>query len=251
MKIGIFDSGKGGTSTLAEIKSLLPDLEYLYLADTKNCPYGEKSDDELYPIVTANVEKLINWGAKIIVIACNTVTTRYIGRLREAYKDIYFIGTEPAIKLATTSDAKNILILATPNTIKSSRLKNLIEKNQKTNQSIKLLACPGLAEAIEKNAPNLNILLKSLFNSVNKDNQNPVAPLNNQTPITPHNQNQITPLDNQNNPAYDPDLIVLGCTHYCLIKPDIQTFFPHAKLLDGNAGVAKRVKFIVENWSEK
>ena len=129
MKIGIFDSGKGGTTIYEAIKKILPDEEYLYVADSKNCPYGEKTEEELRIIVTRIVDDLKKWGAKIVVIACNTVTTRCIDYLRNKYPDIVFVGAEPAIKQAVKSDAKNILIMATPGTIKSERVKSLLSKN--------------------------------------------------------------------------------------------------------------------------
>ncbi len=212
MKISVFDSGIGGTTVLAEIKKLLPNEEYRYIADSKNCPYGEKSDQELNQIVTKNVEKLKKWGAQIIVIACNTATTRCISYLRQKYPELTFVGTEPAIKLAANTDAKNILVLATPGTIASERTKSLLKENQKTGQNITLLACPGLADTIEK-----------------------------------HYQGDHTPIRTKlaellANAPKTPDIIVLGCTHYSLIKEEIQDFFPSTKLIDGNLGVAHQVQ---------
>lgn len=208
MKIGFFDSGKGGTSVLSAVKSLLPDAEYKYIADSKNCPYGEKSDVDLKKITKLHVDNLKSWGAEIIVIACNTATTRCIEYLRGEFPELKFVGTEPAIKLAAESNAKNILVMATPGTIKSERLQTLVKSNQKPGQNITLLACPGLADAIE------------------------------------HDQNIASTLDQilEGIPTADFDLVVLGCTHYSLIKPEIQQKFPSAKLVDGNEGVAKRVK---------
>ena len=211
MKIGVFDSGIGGTTVLAALQELLPNEDYHYIADSENCPYGEKSDEELCRIVTANVEKLKAWGAKIIVVACNTATTRCIGYLRQQYPEIIFIGTEPAIKLAAQTDAKNILVLATPGTIASERTKSLLEKNQKPGQNITLLPCPGLADAIE--------------NYFATDSSKIVDKLTELLAGVP-----------------TPDIIVLGCTHYSLIKDFIQDFFPNAKLLDGNLGIARRLK---------
>ena len=208
MKIGVFDSGKGGTTVLSAIKKLLPNAEYRYIADSKNCPYGEKSDSELLKIVTKNTEELKNWGAEIIVIACNTATTKCIKTLRQNYPDLKFVGTEPAIKLATETDAKNILVMATPGTIESERTASLIKTNQKPGQNITLLACPGLADAVES-GQNIKQTLDQILENV--------AP---------------------------PDLIVLGCTHYSLIKPLIQQKFPSSILIDGNEGVAKRVQAI-------
>lgn len=216
MKIGLFDSGRGGLTVLEEIKAVLPNEEYKYIADSKNCPYGEKSDDELMKIVRNNVLELKDWGAKVIVIACNTATMRCIERLRDEYPELEFIGTEPAIKLAAETGAKEILVMATPGTIQSERMEKLIKENEDVGQMYHLLACPGLADAIEHDEgvdEKLNELLRN---------------------------------------APKADCVVLGCTHYSLIKDKIQRFFPEAKIVDGNKGVAQKVKELVENlWKNE
>ncbi|MBR3332183.1 glutamate racemase [Candidatus Saccharibacteria bacterium] len=213
MKIGVFDSGIGGTTVLTAIRNILPNEEYQYIADSKNCPYGEKPEEELKQIVSKNTEELKNWGAEIIVIACNTATTKCIGFLREKYPELKFVGTEPAIKLATETNAKNILVMATPGTIASERTKSLAKENIREGQNITLLACPGLADTIEQKL-DIRKKLSELFEDLKNKN-------------------------------YQPDVIVLGCTHYSLIKPEIQSFFPNAKLIDGNEGVARRVKELI------
>ncbi|MBP5647999.1 glutamate racemase [Candidatus Saccharibacteria bacterium] len=209
MKIGFFDSGKGGTSILDVVKKLLPNEEYMYIGDSENCPYGEKSDEELIKIVQANVDRLKDWGATIIVIACNTATTRCIDKLRKIYPDLKFVGTEPAVKLAIMSGVKKVLVMATPGTIKSERLLALVRDNEKQDQEVDLMACPGLADAIEKDE-DIDGVLDELLKDVKEY-----------------------------------DAVVLGCTHYSLIKNKIQRYFPNAKLIDGNEGVAKRVKIII------
>lgn len=213
-KIGILDSGIGGTTTLNEIKKLLPYEDFIYYADSKNNPYGSKSTEELYSIVKNIVDYLIEKEVKLIVIACNTATTKCINKLRENYKNIPFIGTEPAIKVACDNNYKNTLVLATPGTIKSERTQELVNKNKKTNQNIYLLPCDYLANAIERND---NKEIDSLL------------------------YNYLTPYQNKNI-----DSIVLGCTHYPLIKDKIQSYFKDAVIIDGNIGVAKRVKYILE-----
>ena len=213
MKIGAFDSGKGGLTVMEKVKELLPNEEYFYIADSENCPYGEKSDDELYTIVSNNVKRLIDWGAKIIIVACNTATTRCITKLRVDFPEIKFVGTEPAIKLATHyANARRILVLATPGTINSERILELKRNNQQPGQKIDLLACPGLADAIENNQP-INELLDKLL---------------------PQNTSQY-------------DVVVLGCTHYSLIRDVLQEKFPSAILLDGGEGVARQVKKIISS----
>lgn len=210
MKIGVFDSGKGGETVLAAIKELLPNEEYYYIGDSENCPYGEKSDEELMQIVRGHVETLKKWGARIIVIACNTATTRCIAKLRNEYSELKFVGTEPAIKLAAGTGAKRILVMATPGTIASERTARLMKEYQQKRQKIRLLACPGLADAIEANKGVKEKLMELLSK------------------------------------IPEPEVVVLGCTHYSLIKPEIQEFFPEAKLIDGNKGVAKRVKELIK-----
>lgn len=206
MKIGVFDSGIGGKTVLAAIQTVLPDAEYKYIADSKNCPYGEKSEAELFEIVCKNVDELAAWGAKIIVIACNTATTRCIDGLRQKYPTLKFVGTEPAIKLACESGGKDILVMATPGTIQSDRVQALVAKNQKPEQEITLLPCAGLADVIEFNG-DVEAKLDELLADLSKEF----------------------------------DRVVLGCTHYSLIRDKIQKRFASARLIDGNAGIAKRV----------
>lgn len=189
-KIGVFDSGIGGITVLKEIIKILPNEDYLYYCDSKNNPYGEKSDIELLEITNNIVNFFIKKDVKIIVVACNTATTRCIKTLRKMYPNILFVGTEPAIKLACSNNYKNILVMATPSTMTSKRTNELINLYKKDNQNIMLLACEGLANKIETNDKNsMNILLdKLLFNYKNKNI----------------------------------DCIVLGCTHYPYIKKDIK-----------------------------
>lgn len=216
MKIGLFDSGRGGKSVLESIKKRLPEAEYLYIADSGNCPYGEKTAAELEKIANGNVQKLKDWGAEIIVIACNTMTVKCAEKLRTNYPKIAFVGAEPAIKKACEMGFKNILVLATTATINSARTKDLAAKNQQSKQQVELMACPGLAEVVEENG-DVEEALKKLFS------KNFPAKMREKI-----------------------DGVVLGCTHYVLIKNQIQNWFPNAKLIDGNDGIARRVVKIAE-----
>lgn len=214
-KIGMFDSGIGGLTVLKELRKILPNENYIYYADSKNNPYGEKSDSELMAIVTDIVDYLISKEVKIIVIACNTATTRCINRLRKMYPDMIFVGTEPAIKVACDKNYKNTLVMATPGTIKSERTHELVKLNKKRNQNITLLPCKGLADVIESgNKDNINKVLHKLLDKYVND---------------------------------DIDSIVLGCTHYPHAKKNIKELFPKSKLIDGNKGVSKQVKRQLES----
>lgn len=218
MKIGAFDSGIGGTTILEAVKERLPNEEYNYIADSKNCPYGEKAEDELYSIVKNNVNELKKWGAKIVVVACNTATVRCIDKLRDEFKGIAFVGTEPAVKVALSSGAKKILVLATPNTIESERMHLLVDGN--SGVQVDLRACPGLAETIEKYYEKDSRKIKEKLNELLVKDE-----------------------------TYD--AVVLGCTHYPLVKNEIQEFYPNARMVDSSVGVAKQVKAEVQKIEDK
>ena len=208
--IGVFDSGIGGFSIVEKIVEYIPNLNILYYADSKNNPYGNKTDEELFEIVCGVVEYLKNEGCKMIVIACNTATTKCMKKLREKYTDLIFVGTVPAIKVACDNNFKNTLVMATPATIESERTFELVRDNKRDDQNIYLVACKGLANTIELGQKNkVDEILKNIFSEYKNKNI---------------------------------DSIVLGCTHYPYIKNEILEEMPEVVLLDGSLGVAKEVK---------
>ena len=209
-KIGVFDSGVGGLSILNELLKELPYEDFYYYGDSLNNPYGEKSDEELLKITSNIVEKLINKNCKLIVIACNTATTRCMKKLREIYSNVIFVGTVPAIKVACDKRFKNTLVMATPATIESERTYELIRENKRYAQNIYLLPCPGLANAIEQNDKEK---IKRILQNDFKD----------------YKDKEI-------------DAIVLGCTHYPFIREEILEEMPNTVLIDGSIGVSKEVK---------
>jgi len=216
-RVGIFDSGIGGLTVLEELKQVLPNEDYIFYADSKNCPYGEKSDTELYDITSNIVDYLLEKDCKIIVVACNTATTRCIKYLRDKYKEITFIGTEPAIKVACDRNYKNILVMATPATISSERTSVLVSENKKDYENVYLVPCEGLADAIEND--NLN-KCEEIVSSIYEE----------------YKDKSI-------------DAIVLGCTHYPHIKNLISRYFKDVELLDGGNGVARETKRQLEKMN--
>lgn len=206
--IGIFDSGIGGLTILAEIKKAIKHNNIIYYADSINNPYGDKNDKELKIITSKIVDFFIKENIKVIVIACNTATTRCITYLREKYPNIIFIGTEPAIKVACEKNHHNILVLGTTATINSFSVSKLIKTNKRDNQNIYIEACKGLANAIETN-----------------------------------NVSKIDDILKKHMSKYENiDSIVLGCTHYPYIKDKIKKYYPKAKVYDSSKGVAKELK---------
>lgn len=213
-KIGMFDSGIGGLNTLEAVKKLLPNENILYYQDSINNPYGEKTDEQLQTITSNIVDYLQEKGVKEIIVACNTATTRCIKYLRNKYKDIIFIGTEPAIKVATDNNYQNILLLATPATVNSDRVKELINNNI-TTQNIYLQEAEGLANAIEEN--NKEKIKEILINKLNKYKDKNI------------------------------DAVVLGCTHYSFVEKEIKEILENITLIDGNDGVARQAKKMLED----
>lgn len=207
-KIGIFDSGIGGLSILKELLRILPHEDYLFYEDSIHNPYGEKSEEELFDITSNIVEYLIGEDCKLIVIACNTATTSCINKLREKYPNMIFVGTVPAIKVAYDNHSKNTILLATPYTIQSTRVEELLNEYQDIDQKIYIVSGMNLANLIDNNdQEGINKLLKEL--------------------LLPYQDKA--------------DSIVLGCTHYPLIQNNIGQILPNCKILDGSVGVAKEV----------
>lgn len=212
--IGLFDSGIGGTSIWKEIHHLLPNEDTIYLADSINAPYGEKSKEEIIHLSCKNTEFLLNLNSKIIVVACNTATTNAIKELRAKY-DVPFIGIEPAIKpAALNSQTHKIGILATKGTLNSE----LFYKNVEQFQDIQIMEQVGygLVELIENGAINSSEM-KALLNKY------------------------LTPMIDANI-----DYLVLGCSHYPYLIPQIQKIIPkNIKIIDSGEAVAKQTKNIL------
>jgi len=209
--IGIFDSGIGGVTVLKECINICPNHNYIYISDSKNNPYGEKTKEEVIKYSENNIKKLIELGCKIIIIACNTASTISIEYLRNKYKDINLIAIEPAIKQAYINNKeKGCLIMATPNTLNSNKFKELYNKYH--NDNFYILPCTGLAHLIENNKK--EEIINYLENNLIKYKNNISS-------------------------------IVLGCTHYPLIKKEIKKIIPNITFYDGSIGVAKKLKEII------
>lgn len=214
--IGIFDSGIGGTSIFNEIHTLLPHENYIYLADSKNAPYGDKPKDEIIALSIKNTELLLEKNCKLIVVACNTATTNAISILRNNY-DVPFIGIEPAIKSAAlNTKSKAIGILATKGTLSSAlfhKTTDLYSHDIKVIEQVGTGIVP-LIEDGNTNTPEMKALLNNYLKPMLKA---------------------------------DIDYLVLGCTHYPYLIPLLLETLPnHVKIIDSALAVAKQTKAILE-----
>lgn len=218
LPIGIFDSGVGGTSIWSEIKALLPNENTIYLSDSKNAPYGEKSKQEIIDLSVKNTTFLLNQNCKLIVVACNTATTNAIKTLRENYQ-IPIIGIEPAIRPAALKTKTNIIgILATKGTLNSD-LFEITSSVIRQTITIKERVGAGLVELIESGDIN-SLKIKKLLASY----------------IEPMLKEHV-------------DCLVLGCTHYPYLIPIIREIVgDKIQIIDSGQAVARQTKAILDKY---
>lgn len=214
--IGIFDSGVGGTSIWKEISMLLPKENTIYLADSKNAPYGEKSKEQILKLSIKNTELLLSKGCKLIVVACNTATTNTIAYLRENY-EVPFIGIEPAIKpAALQSESKKVGVLATKGTLSSSLFHSTSENHANGIQILEQEGS-GLVPLIEQGKIESEETKKLLLKY-----------------LKPMLEEGV-------------DYLVLGCTHYPYLIPVLKEMLPeNIKIIDSGEAVARQTKTILE-----
>ena len=215
--IGVFDSGVGGSSIWKEIHKLLPLEHTIYLADSKNAPYGNKSAEEITELSVKNTEKLMEMGAKIIVVACNTATTNAIATLRKNY-NIPIIGIEPAIKpAALQTTTKSIGILATKGTLSSALFSKTTQEFAKDINVVEIIG-EGLVPLIE--AGN--------FDGIEMDSL-----------LKKHTKPMI---------AANIDYLVLGCSHYPYIIPELKKILPkNVRIIDSGEAVARQTKTVLQS----
>lgn len=215
--IGVFDSGLGGLSVLAEIRQLLPHESLLYVADSAYVPYGEKTTEEIIERSLLLSGFLLDRGAKALVVACNTATAAAIQLLRERWPSLIVVGMEPAVKpAAARSRSGKIGVLATTGTLRSAKFAALLERYSDQVQ-VFTQPCPGLVERIE--AGEL------------------------------HSQATRELLAGYVQPLLEAgcDSLILGCTHYPFIRPLLHSMVgPDIALIDTGAAVARRLQSLLQ-----
>ena len=148
--IGVFDSGVGGISVLRELVKIMPEEHYLYLGDSLHAPYGTKDIEEVRTLTIQNVDRLLELGAKSIVIACNTATSAAVAVLRKMYPELPLVGIEPAIKPAVLAkENSRIVVMATPMTLRQEKFQTLMSRYDAMARIVPL-PCPGLMEFVER-----------------------------------------------------------------------------------------------------
>ncbi|AKS65089.1 glutamate racemase [Aggregatibacter aphrophilus NJ8700] len=213
-----FDSGVGGLSVYQEVQKLLPDCHYLYCFDNAFFPYSEKPEEGIVERTLKICQCIDNmYPLDLIVIACNTASTVVLPVLRKHFS-IPIVGTVPAIKpAAEQTQTKHIGLLATKGTVKRQYLSDLIDKYASFCQ-VEKIGSTKLVELAEHKLHGYPIDL---------------------------NEIKVELSEWENIP--DLDVVVLGCTHFPLIKSEIQQCLPQVKyFIDSGVAIAKRVKSLLK-----
>ena len=220
--IGVFDSGLGGISVLRDLKKLMPNEDFIYFGDSAYAPYGIKTKDEITKRCVEIIDFFIEKGVKAVVIACNTATSASANYLRKKYKDLPIIGMEPALKVATQGvKNNNIVVMATPLTLKEKKFETLMHKFRGNNKVVKM-PCPKLVEIVENDLldDETTVInqLKDYYKNVNVDNL---------------------------------DSVVLGCTHFVFYKDYMEKILNNnIDIVDGNVGTANHLKETLRERNE-
>ncbi|MCP4142157.1 MAG: glutamate racemase [Chloroflexi bacterium] len=220
--IGIFDSGVGGLSVLRAIRTQLPNENIIYYADQARVPYGARSLAEIRSFSEEITHFLLAHGVKIIVVACNTASAAALQNLRKSFPDIPFVGMEPAVKPAAEQTNSGVVgVLATPATFQGRLYTSLVERFA-SNVTLLQNTCAGLVEEIERGA------------------------------LDGEKTHQI--LDNalRDMLAHGLDTVVLGCTHYPFVIPQIAKITEEdVRIIDPAPAIARQVEYRLETINAK
>ena len=216
--VGFFDSGVGGMCILDAFRRLCPAESTVYIADSANCPYGNRPAEEIVRLSEANVEELLSCGCKAVVVACNTATAAAIDYLRRRYADVPFVGLEPAVKPAALRSRTGVVgVLATEGTF-GGRLYN--ETKEKFARDVVVIATVAdefvaLVERGETSGPAAEAAVRA----------------------------RLTPLIDAGC-----DMIVLGCTHFPHLRPLMEKVAAgRAAILDPSDAVARQARRVLES----
>lgn len=223
MKIGFFDSGIGGLTILTSVRELLPEYDYLFYGDTKNLPYGDKSEGEIYALTKRGVEYLFDQGALLVVIACNTASAESLRKLQdtllvEEYVNKKLLGVIiPTIESIVESKIQNVVLVGTTRTIDSKKYERELAKFP-TNISLLSIPTPELVPLIESGniTDAWNSLCKTLSNVKGEE---------------------------------EGGMVVLGCTHYTLLKEQIRAN-SNWKVISQDEVIPEKLKLYLTKHSE-
>ncbi|RYG92067.1 glutamate racemase [Loktanella sp. IMCC34160] len=205
MAVGVFDSGLGGLTVLDAVQKRLPDVPFVYFADSAHAPYGVRDADDIYELTTAAVQRLWDAGCDLVILACNTASAAALRRMQESFipRDKRVLGVfVPLIEALTERNwgdnspprevaVKHVALFATPATVRSRAFQRELAFRA-IGVDVEAQACGGVVDAIEEGD---TILAEALVRSH-------VDALLRKMP--------------------EPDAAILGCTHYPLMEETFQ-----------------------------
>ncbi|MCL1600751.1 MAG: glutamate racemase, partial [Actinomycetia bacterium] len=214
--IAVFDSGIGGTTVLDRIRERAPWADLIYVADHVFGPYGERSLEEVRARTELLARYLVSAGVAEVVIACNSASAAALQHLRQVLPELAFVGMEPAVKPASESTRNGkVAVMATGATFQGELFRSLVGRHAEGIEVIEQ-ACPGLAAAVENSEP-IDALLDTFL-----------------APVI----------------ASGADVVVLGCTHYPLIRDEIEARLPgDVAVVDPSDAVAKQAVNVAHDLS--
>lgn len=215
--VGFFDSGIGGRCILDAFLRLRPDEPTMYVADSENCPYGNKSPDEIVELSRRIAADLIERGCEVVVVACNTATAAAIDHLRREWPGTPFVGMEPAVKPAALGSSSGVVgVLATRGTFNGRLYRETSAKVSGTVRIIESVA-DEFVSLVERGA-------------VSGDEAETAV------------RKRLEPLLEAG-----ADRIVLGCTHFPHLKPLMEKVVDgRAEIVDPSEAVARRIVDVLE-----
>jgi glutamate racemase len=216
--IGIFDSGVGGLTVVKELRKQLPDCRFVYLGDTARTPYGNKSQETIIKYSEEDVKFLLAQGAEVIVIACNTASSLALEDLKAKFSVPIFDVVSPAVEKAVSLKIKKIGLIGTSGTVASGVYVKLIKKEDK-NIEVYSQACPLFVPLVEEgwlDKPEVKMIARRYLNGLRRE--------------------QVGAL-------------ILGCTHYPLLKKIIQEKIGKKTILvdSGQEVIAKLKNYLISH----
>lgn len=219
--IGVYDSGFGGLSVWRELHRALPRESLIYLGDGKNCPYGNKTEEQIRELAERAVGDLVERGCKMVVVACNTATAAAIEYLRERFSHLPIVGLEPAVKPACAMTRSKVVgVIATERSLAGRKFLSTLERYGEGVEVLKVVG-EGFVEVVEADAeqePRTEELVRRVVE-----------------PIIERGA----------------DVIVLGCTHYPFLGDVIRRVVGDREVavIDSGEAVEKRVESLLDKFS--
>ena len=221
--IGVFDSGVGGLTVLHELLVALPHEDFLYLGDTARFPYGSRSPEELLAFSEEIADELVARGAKLLVIACNSATAAALPELRtrladrgEDSIDVLGVVTPESQAAVVATHSGRVGLLATPATVASGAYDRALDAAD-SHVRLTKVPCPDLAPIIQGGFPFDEAVMDTV-------------------------REYCGPLRDAR-----VDTVILGCTHYPLVRPMLQRMLgPRVTLIAPGAAIARRVELALE-----